>query len=496
MTQRLTRICRSVGADFRIAASIGCALASACAFGQQALASDPPTMRKSNPKSTTVGLDGAASVSPASEVVAPKNYWFPLIEILSLNIVINRANNLFGSSTDYQVTVPSIKRNLRGPWVTDNDPFDVNQFLHPYQGALYYGFARSSGYDFWASMGYTFAGSLMWETLGEQTPPARNDVVASGIAGSFLGEPLFRMAHLVLEKGNMSRTWRELAATAIHPSVGFNRFLLGEGSGRFVSGDPAYYARLQLGLSGVAQRESGTSRREKRGAVLADFSMEYGLPGKTGYSYRRPFDYFSFQVIGSSANIVDNLLTRGLLVGTDYRYGDNYRGIWGLYGSYAYLAPQVFRVSSTALSIGTTGQYWLSDENAFQGTAMAGIGYAGAGTLGGTSERDYHYGLAPQLVVAGRWIYGDRASLDVTAHEYYVSRAGGDRAGHDNIVRADASLTWRVKNEHGVAIKYLYNRRDASYPDLGRRTQTNATIGLYYVFLGKDRLGAIDWRQH
>ena len=438
----------------------------------------------------------AASQASAPSAEPQKNYALPAMEIVVFDVLLNRANNLFTGSTDYKVTLPSIRRNLESGWVTDNDPFRINQFAHPYQGSMYHGFARSMGHDYWTSMGYTFAGSLLWEIAGENTPPARNDQIASGIAGSFLGEPLFRMANLMLERGRMSRRWREVAAAAIHPPVGFNRLVFGESfSGVFASNDPAYYSRLQLGLSGLTQNDPGTSITGKRGELLADFSMEYGLPGKPGYQYRRPFDYFSFQAIGSSANVFENIMTRGLLVGQEHEVGPNYRGVWGLYGSYDYLAPQVYRVSSTALSFGTTGQYWLSRSNALQGSAMAGLGYAAASTLrGGAGERDYHYGVAPQAMLALRWIHGDRASLDIAAREYYVSRAGSSRGGHDNIVRTDASLTWRIHEQHGVAIKYLFNRRDASYPDLGSRTQTRGTLGLYYVLLGQERFGAVDWR--
>jgi hypothetical protein len=102
--------------------------------------------------------------------------------------------------------------------------------------------------------------------------------------------------------------------------------------------------------------------------------------------------------------------------------------------------------------------------------------------------------VAPQALMALRWIYGARAVLDLAAHEYYVSGISGDRAGHDNIVRTDASITWRLHGEHGVALKYLFDRRNASYPDLGRRTQTRSTLGLFYVFLGQEPFGAVDWR--
>ena len=82
---------------------------------------------------------------------------------------------------------------------------------------------------------------------------------------------------------------------------------------------------------------------------------------------------------GSNArHLVENLMTYGLLLGKGYELGDSYRGIWGLYGSYDYISPNdFFRVSSTALSLGTTGQWWLSRSVALQGSILAGLAYAG-----------------------------------------------------------------------------------------------------------------------
>ena len=110
---------------------------------------------------------------------------------------------------------------------------------------------------------------------------------------------------------------------------------------------------------------------------LADYSLDYGLPGKPGYTYTRPFDYFTFQGTASSANAFENLMIRGLLVGKDYELGPDYRGVFGLYGTYDYIAPQTYRVSSTGLSVGTTGQWWGSKSIAVQGTALFGGGGEG-----------------------------------------------------------------------------------------------------------------------
>ena len=424
-----------------------------------------------------------------------KSYSIPALEILGFDFLVNRAGKLFSNSSDYDVSLSSIRSNLRSRWVADNDPYKTNQFGHPYQGSMYHGFARSAGLSYWESAAYTFAGSAAWEIAGENTPPSRNDQIASGIAGSFLGEALFRMSSLVLEHGDgVPRFWRELIAAGISPSTGFNRLAFGERFDPiFSSRGAAYYSRLQLGLSGTTQKAQGASTDYKRNELLTDFSMEYGLPGKPGYEYARPFDYFAFQATASSANVFENVLTRGLLLGKTYDEGHNFRGIWGLYGSFDYISPQTYRVSSTALSVGTTAQRWLTSTIAVQGNALVGAGYAAVGTLHGASEGDYHYGVAPQALLGFRAIFGERASLDVTAREYFVSRVAG-AGGHDNIARADVSFTVRIYKQHAIAVKYLWNRRDASYPTLGDRTQSNATLGIFYSYIGHDRFGAVDWR--
>ena len=428
-----------------------------------------------------------------------RNALVPAGEILVFDILLNRANRYLGTGRDdYAVTLNSIRRNLRSGWGTDRDPFSVNQFAHPYQGGMYHGFARSAGFGYWESLGYTFAGSAFWEIFGEQTRPSRNDQVASGIGGTFLGEALFRMSNLVLEQGGgLPRFWRETAAAAISPSSGFNRLVFTDAyGGLFPSHGAAYYSRLQLGVSHSLKEETGFATGDfKPNEAQLDFALDYGLPGLRDYEYARPFDYFNFRATASSANGLENVLTRGLLIGKPYEAGPDYRGVWGLYGSYDYIAPQTFRVSTTAISLGTTAQWWLPRGLALQGTAMAGLGYTAVGTAhGSASDRDYNYGVTPQALLALRLTDNDRAALDVTGREYFVSNVGsGTSGGHDNIVRLDASLTVRLHKQHAVSLRYVGNRRDATFAGTSG-TQTRNTIGLFYTLLGQDRFGATDWR--
>jgi hypothetical protein len=443
----------------------------------------------------------AAEPDVAAEIEARKSYDTPAFEIVGFDVLLNRFNRYFGSPgsrRDYAVSATSFRNNLRSGWGTDNDPFRTNQLGHPYQGSMYHGFARSAGLNYWESLAYTFAGSAAWEIAGENTRPSRNDQISSGVGGTFLGEALFRMSNLALERSEGTPSfWRETAAAVISPATGFNRLAFGDRFNRiFPSNNPTYYSRMGLGAIGTTKNIQGPSSRDvRRNEVQADFLLDYGLPGNPNYGYKRPFDYFTFQATASSANTFENVMTRGLLLGNEYEEGKHLHGIWGLYGSYDYISPQTFRVSSTALSLGTTFERRLSESIVLQSSALAGMGYSAVGTVRSASETDYRYGATPQALLAMRLIFGDAASLDVTGREYFVKHATAlGRGGHDNIARADVTLTMRIYKKHAIAIKYLWNRRDASYADLPNRLQERGTFGIYYTLLGHDHFAVVDSR--
>lgn len=465
------------------------------------------------------GLSPDARISPASPHAAPigppapegpkqrlnwetgagRSYIIPAFELAGYLLLLNQYDRHFVEPKDvYRTDGKSFSKNLTdSKWVVDKDPFATNQFMHPYGGSIYYGIGRSSGLNFWESFGYATAGSFLWEIGGETGPPSINDQITTPIAGSFLGEPLFRMASLLLESDEgRPGLWRELAAAVLSPPTGFNRLVFGNRFDAVLpSHAPAISTRFQIGASVNTVLTGPSVSRFKQNELTADFQLAYGLPGKPGYSYNRPFDYFNFQFTASTANIFENIITRGLLVGAPYAVGDSYRGVWGLYGTYDYIAPQVFRVSSTALSLGTTAQWWLSHEVALQGTALGGVGYGAAGTIHGSGERDYHYGATPQGLLELRLILGDRVMFNMTAHEYFVSSLGStEHRGSENIARGTASFTLRVYDQHAIALKYVASTRDAHYPDLPDRHQTVGTVTVAYTFLGGTGFGAVDWR--
>jgi hypothetical protein len=400
-----------------------------------------------------------ANAACATGAASHKSYILPAVEIVAMDAGVNLAARQVMGPEHYKVTPASIRRNLRGPWVVDDDPFEINQFLHPYQGAMYHGIARSNGLGYWPSVAYTFAGSALWEIAGENTPPARNDQIASGVAGSFLGEPLFRITRLVGAP----------AGSRANDAVPFSDI------------------RVQFGATAVAH---GSSQPR------LSLSMDYGYPGNVSYRHERPFDYFRIESSVSSEGM-EQLSTRGLMAGADYGAG-RLSGIWGLYGSYDYFAPDDFHFSSTAISFGTTLQASISKSLVVQSSGLVGAGYAAASAFmqspqtASAGTRDYHYGVAPQALANLRVIAGRRAALDVTAREYVISTVGGFGTGQrDLIFVGDTSLAVRFYRRHALSFTYQLAQRTSDLFAVPDHTQARSTVGLFYTFLGSGGFGAV-----
>lgn len=476
--------------------------------GKEAESNSVPALKASEsnpgPRTTTYEGPGPQPKVGSSEETATGETWgdhsfiIPFFEVVAFEATLNLYDRTFLEKSIYGTTYKTFEHNFKTAPVIDSDAFQINQLYHPYQGSMYFGFGRSAGLSYWQSLIYSLVGSEIWETAGEIDPPSFNDHVASGIGGSFLGEPLFRMASLVLEGGGKNPGFlRELAAACISPPTGINRLLFGERFDKvFPSHNPPTFTRLRLGISATAREsDNGPLETYDRQQATVDFLMAYGLPGKTGYTYDRPFDYFNFEfAAGTGKDSFENIMSRGLLYGTDYEAGDAYRGIWGLYGSYDYISPQIFRVSSTALSLGTTAQWFMIPYVALQYSALGGVGYAAAGTINGTGERDYRYGTTPQGLLALRLIMADRAMVDMNGRMYYISDLYGTSPdGYELIERGNIGITVRVYGQHALGLQFTSTTRESHAVGAEDRHQTEEVVSVVYTFLGDDNFGVVKW---
>jgi len=100
--------------------------------------------------------------------------------------------------------------------------------------------------------------------------------------------------------------------------------------------------------------------------------------------------------------------------------GPDYRGLWGLFGSYEYLSPQVFRLATTTVRSHRGPVVALAhDRAAGDGARRRGLG--ASGTVADPQERDYHYGVIPSALVGLRLIFGERAMLEGAVRQYFVA---------------------------------------------------------------------------
>jgi hypothetical protein len=195
------------------------------------------------------------------------------------------------------------------------------------------------------------------------------------------------------------------------------------------------------------------------------------------------------------------VMLRGLLIGRKTAERARSRGIWGLYGSYDYIAPYLFRVSSTAVSLGTTRQYWMTPNLALQGSMLGGVGYGAAGSttvIPGTPTnaaiRDYHFGVTPQALATIRLLAGDRVMIDMAAREYYVSGLGSDDIrGSETIFRGNVGFNVRVVGGHALGARFVSSTRDARYGKQPDKKLSEGTVTFAYSYFGSNHFGAVEW---
>src|SRR5438874_13821111 len=124
-----------------------------------------PTTAQSAPiPRPTPNADARADTSAKRSNVLPVIETTAFLAALSAYDRVAYANDVQDGKKVYSATMSSTWDHLRRQaWVHDQDPFNVNQFAHPYQGATMYALARTSGHRFWSSLVHANVGSFFWK---------------------------------------------------------------------------------------------------------------------------------------------------------------------------------------------------------------------------------------------------------------------------------------------------------------------------------------------
>ena len=252
-----------------------------------------------------------------------KNFLRTAAMIFTVNAFVQRWDAWVLNEEFAQISIHSVKNNFKNAFVWDNDNFNTNLFAHPYHGNLYFNSARSNGLTYFEAFPCAIAGSLMWEFFGEITPPAINDLMATSIGGTCIGEITFRISDLFYDdrERGFSRFLRELGGALVSPMKGFKRVLTGE-AWKVKNQNYLYhdYSRIPVSYSiSVGSRYLADDRALFRGEhnPYLELGMEYG--DAYDNEENKPFSYFrSYVTFGFSSNqpAVNRLNLLGRIWGT------------------------------------------------------------------------------------------------------------------------------------------------------------------------------------
>ena len=289
-----------------------------------------------------------------------------------------------------KISMNSLRNNIKNGWVLDDDEFNVNQFGHPFQGALVYDAARAQGLSFWQSVPYPILSSFIWEMALEIENPSINDMITTPLSGITFGEISHRMSLLAL--GNNPKLRNEILAFLINPSLGVNRLFSRKSKNSILSTTVRKYnAGISFGGGGYLW-ESQELLFPKQ---FIRFHIFYGDPFDSK-SLTKPFDYFSFVGILNLGvnNYVGEIYSSGILKTFKVVNSGSYSRMSGIFKNYDFMNYDDFKVSSSSIGVGLIQNFGLIHGLPLYNEIM--VSGIILGSAGDTSDdvfgRDYFYG--------------------------------------------------------------------------------------------------------
>jgi hypothetical protein len=275
----------------------------------------PPTAN-----STPAQPDAPPEGSRACDGCPPRRLGTSFLQVTLVNGIYELANLARGQVTA-EITPATWWTNMKRGWEWDLDDFAVNQIGHPYQGNNYFTTGRANGLDFWESSALTAFGSGTWEYFGETNQASLNDFLNTTLGGIALGEMFHRTAWLVRNTSltGRPRLMREIAAAAIDPMTGYNRFRSGDAS-RVVGKPPDMQpSRLAADMYAGALWRDADSDEDSGTHPFFEMELLYG-DLTTGRS-RTPYDAFAVRLDFGGGAAFSEARVRGRLLGQPFRDG-------------------------------------------------------------------------------------------------------------------------------------------------------------------------------
>ncbi|MDR2383395.1 MAG: DUF3943 domain-containing protein [Prevotellaceae bacterium] len=334
-----------------------------------------------------------------------------------------------------------MKHNLNHAFVWDNDAFTTNLFGHPYHGGLYFNAARSNGMNFYESIPYIVAGSLMWEYLMENEPPSINDFISTPIGGIALGEITFRISDLLIDNNTsgLNRFSRELLAGIISPMRGLNRIINGDAwKVRNVKRTfPEFPENIPVNfniITGYGVLIDNANKKIANNGMYIDLGLTYNClfsddneKPYDAFVVRAAFNFFSGQPVIRNINIIGQLWGENI-----HLKNEKIIAHWGFFQHFDYhnLNPIFGENTVKPYRISETAAYGIGIQlktKSKKTVTSAFAAYLNAVLLGGyitdyyqVLERDYNMGSGFSVKINSQLLFGAKTSLVVGLANYRV----------------------------------------------------------------------------
>ncbi len=367
------------------------------------------------------------------------------------------------------------KRNIVQGMEWDADNFNTNMWAHPYHGAMYFNSARANGYNFWQSAAWSWGGSFLWETFGENNRPAINDWASTAIGGIGLGESLNRLSRMIWDNSatGFGRSMRELGGFLVNPLGGFNRLVRGEWTKVGANPEGPYptvsTGQLTLGYRSVG--EGGKSEPQSGGFFAFDYRYGDGFK-----DYDKPFDSFRFYVQLNGSNEVQRIGQAhllGTLYGTELKKTEKANHVFHLAQHFDYVNNRALETGGSSLSATFLSKWGLSE----RWSLMTRIEPSALLIWGVDSEysdftrRSYDFGSGAGLRARVNLVRGDRQVVSVFYNLFWQHTLNG--AVGDHILQfAGINLRVPIYKKLELGATGFYTARDSYYrdfPDVFRR---------------------------
>lgn len=377
---------------------------------------------------------------PIDSILSP----FSLIEkkrgkAVSINVGLNmvmRGFNRFVLEDEYaQINLHSMRNNMNTLPVWDTNRFTTNLIGHPYHGSMYFNSARANGFEFYQSSLVTAAGSLMWEYLMETKPPSHNDLWATTVGGTALGEMMFRLSDLILDNRatGAERLGRELLAGILSPTRLITRLTTGEAwktgtsRGNLLYRSP-YLLALYCGEKVSAVPDGGTDMRRFTLGTELRYGELFGTPIEKPYEWFRATGEIMIDNQGLHLTQVNTL---GLLFNKSLFHNKNTWITGGLFQHFNYYdmypaddetsAITLYISEAAAIGPGIIMQKKKNEVKAQFDAHLSGI-ILGASTSDHfkLEDRDYNFGSGFSFKLKGTLTFWQKLWLALYAENYML----------------------------------------------------------------------------